>query len=90
MMLRSIGIPSRLSEGFLPGTEESDGTFVVVGADAHAWPEIYFPGRGWVRFEPTPEIQTGVPPAWADPDPNRVPLPGDATSGARPDCGAGR
>jgi transglutaminase-like putative cysteine protease len=82
MMLRSIGIPARLSEGFLPGTAASDGTFVVRGADAHAWPEVYFPGRGWVRFEPTPAVQTGPPPAWADPDPARV--PGDATSGDVP------
>ncbi len=84
MMLRSIDIPARLSEGFLPGTASSDGTFVVRGADAHAWPEIYFPGRGWVRFEPTPAVQTGPPPAWADPDPNRAPVPGDATSGDVP------
>jgi transglutaminase-like putative cysteine protease len=82
MMLRSIGIPARLSEGFLPGTAASDGTFVVRGADAHAWPEVYFAGRGWVRFEPTPALQSGPPPAWADPDPNR--LPGDATSGDVP------
>ncbi len=82
MMLRSIGIPARLSEGFLPGTAASDGTFVVRGADAHAWPEVYFAGRGWVRFEPTPAVQTGPPPAWADPDPNRA--PGDATSGDVP------
>ncbi|HEX7590245.1 MAG TPA: transglutaminaseTgpA domain-containing protein [Demequinaceae bacterium] len=87
MMLRSIGIPARLSEGFLPGTAASDGTFVVRGADAHAWPEVYFAGRGWVRFEPTPAVQTGLPPAWADPDPNRV--PGDATSGDVPAVPAG-
>lgn len=89
MMLRSIGIPARLSEGFLPGSPASDGTFVVRGSDAHAWPEVYFPGRGWVRFEPTPAIQTGPPPAWADPDPNRVPVPGDATSGEVPLVPAG-
>ncbi len=67
MMLRSIGIPSRLGEGFLPGTLDGE-TYVVRGADAHAWPEVYFPGHGWVRFEPTPAIQTGEPPSWANPD----------------------
>jgi len=87
MMLRSIGIPARLSEGFLPGTAQSDGTFVVRGADAHAWPEVYFAGRGWVRFEPTPAVQTGPPPAWANPDPAKV--PGDATSGDAPAVPAG-
>ena len=87
MMLRSIGIPARLSEGFLPGTAQGDGTFVVRGADAHAWPEVYFAGRGWVRFEPTPAVQTGPPPAWANPDPAAV--PGDATSGQVPVVPAG-
>jgi hypothetical protein len=93
MMLRSIGVPARLSEGFLPGKATGDGTFVVRGADAHAWPEVYFAGRGWVRFEPTPEVQTGPPPTWADPDPARAIQPGDATTAgdlpAQPGAGTG-
>jgi len=82
MMLRSIDIPARLSEGFLPGTLEN-GTYVVRGADAHAWPEVYFPGHGWVRFEPTPEIQTGPPPSWTDPD-SELPGQPDTPPGGLP------
>lgn len=51
-MLRSIGIPARLAVGFARG-ELIDGAYVVHRRDAHAWPEVYFPGIGWVEFEPT-------------------------------------
>ncbi|WP_448060119.1 transglutaminase family protein [Cellulomonas hominis] len=67
MLARSLGIPARLGVGFLPGTLDSDRTYVVTGQQAHAWPELYFPGAGWVRFEPTPAVQTGPPPEWSDP-----------------------
>lgn len=63
VMARSLGLPARLAVGFLPGTEQ-DGTVSVTGSQAHAWPEIWFDQSGWVRFEPTPAIQTGAPPAW--------------------------
>ncbi len=67
MLARSLGIPARLAIGFLPGAPNDDGAFVVRGGDAHAWPELYFAGAGWVRFEPTPSVQTGVRPTYADP-----------------------
>jgi len=54
LMARSLGIPSRVVVGYTPGTKGTDGTWVVKGKDAHAWPELLFPGVGWVRFEPTP------------------------------------
>ncbi len=95
VMLRSLDIPARLSVGFLPGTEREARQFVVTGADAHAWPEVYFPGHGWVRFEPTPAVQTGALPQWADPYsvPGSIPpellhgqFPGQAGTGnGRPD-----
>ncbi len=85
MMLRSIGIPARLSEGFLPGTLEDGSTYVVRGADAHAWPEIYFPGHGWVRFEPTPAVQTGALPSWADPNAGQPEQPGSVFPNTGPD-----
>jgi hypothetical protein len=54
--------------GFTPGTLEADGRYHVRGLNAHAWPEVYFVGSGWVPFEPTPgravpggEPYTGVP-----------------------------
>jgi transglutaminase-like putative cysteine protease len=53
-MARVRGIPARLVTGFLSGTPDDDGTMKVVAADAHAWPELWFPGTGWLRFEPTP------------------------------------
>jgi transglutaminase-like putative cysteine protease len=52
LMLRSIGIPARLAVGFARG-EFTDGAYIVRRRDAHAWPEVYFPGIGWVEFEPT-------------------------------------
>ena len=70
IMARTQGIPTRVAIGFLPGEAvEKDGqfTYVVTGKQAHAWPELYFEGFGWVRFEPTPAEQTGLPPLWSDP-----------------------
>ncbi|WP_298459687.1 DUF3488 and transglutaminase-like domain-containing protein [uncultured Cellulomonas sp.] len=67
VMARTLGIPSRLAVGFLPGSRDDSGRYVVTGRDSHAWPELYFPDTGWVRFEPTPAVQTGAPPQWADP-----------------------
>ncbi|MEV6484081.1 DUF3488 and transglutaminase-like domain-containing protein [Streptomyces sp. NPDC051576] len=53
-MARTLGIPARVAVGFAPGTVEADGTVSVGLKDAHAWPELYFEGIGWTRFEPTP------------------------------------
>jgi transglutaminase-like putative cysteine protease len=55
VMLRAVGIPARLSVGFAQGTVAQDvpDMFIVRQSDAHAWPEVYFPGFGWVEFEPT-------------------------------------
>ncbi|MGQ9804372.1 MAG: DUF4129 domain-containing transglutaminase family protein [Anaerolineae bacterium] len=52
VLLRSLGIPARLAVGFAPGKWEK-GRYLVRDKDAHAWPEVYFPGFGWVEFEPT-------------------------------------
>ncbi|MEV6111862.1 DUF3488 and transglutaminase-like domain-containing protein [Streptomyces sp. NPDC052109] len=53
-MARTLGIPARVAVGFAPGTPQPDGTVAVNQKDAHAWPELYFQGVGWTRFEPTP------------------------------------
>ncbi|MEV0264502.1 DUF3488 and transglutaminase-like domain-containing protein [Streptomyces sp. NPDC050617] len=53
-MARTLGIPARVAVGFTPGTPQVDGTMSVGSKDAHAWPELYFEGVGWTRFEPTP------------------------------------
>jgi hypothetical protein len=53
-MLRSLGIPTRLVNGFGEGTyDSSQRRYVVRGEDAHTWVESYFPGYGWIPFEPT-------------------------------------
>ena len=61
---RSLDIPARLAVGYLPGTQDESGAYIVRGGDAHAWPELYFSDVGWVRFEPTPSIQTGARPSY--------------------------
>ena len=62
LMAREVGIPARVAVGYLPTAPVEDpqgGEHFEVGTgDAHAWPELYFQGVGWVRFEPTPGIPT--------------------------------
>jgi transglutaminase-like putative cysteine protease len=54
LMLRSLGIPARLAVGFAQGSADLQGMlYTVRERDSHAWPEVYFPGYGWVEFEPT-------------------------------------
>ncbi|MGW5848535.1 transglutaminaseTgpA domain-containing protein [Streptomyces sp. NPDC055254] len=60
-MSRSLGIPARVAVGFTPGEKQSDGSVNVSMRDAHAWPELYFEGVGWTRFEPTPRSGLNVP-----------------------------
>ena len=54
LMLRSVGVPARMAVGFAEGQFDPE-TFVytVRSLDAHAWPEVFFPGIGWIEFEPT-------------------------------------
>lgn len=54
MLLRSVGIPARLAVGYAQGANLQDAfAYRVRVMDTHAWPEVYFPGIGWVEFEPT-------------------------------------
>ncbi|MGH7685668.1 MAG: transglutaminase TgpA family protein, partial [Candidatus Dormibacteria bacterium] len=66
-MLRSLGIPTRLVNGYGPGSSQAvagakAGTKqqVVTTSDAHTWVEAYFPGYGWIAFEPTPSSAQGT------------------------------
>lgn len=69
VLARSLGIPSRVAVGFLPGRALADGSRVISLQDAHAWPEIYFENAGWVRFEPTPSGRVPSLPGYAETDP---------------------
>jgi hypothetical protein len=64
MVARASGIPARMAIGFLPGTLDK-GIYTVRAADAHAWPELYFEGAGWLRFEPTPATRSGQAPPYS-------------------------
>jgi transglutaminase-like putative cysteine protease len=54
VLARLLNIPSRIAYGYTSGTNVSGGHWLVTEHDAHAWPELYFAGYGWLRFEPTP------------------------------------
>ena len=64
VLLRAEGVPARYATGFLPGEyNDVGGDYIVRASDAHAWVEVYFPGYGWITFDPTPagdEAQTGL------------------------------
>ena len=73
MMLRTIGIPSRIVNGFHGGEfNDVTGSYIVRARDAHSWVEAYFHGYGWYTFDPTP-ASVEVPNAW-----NRLYLYADA------------
>ncbi|MGG5751195.1 transglutaminase TgpA family protein [Zafaria sp. Z1313] len=103
LMARSLGIPSRIAIGYAPGREAGgtvdgpDGTqlqgYSITSRNAHAWPELYFEGIGWVPFEPTPG--RGTTPGYAPDAPGPaegpvedplLPAPGQNTAdpGAEP------
>jgi transglutaminase-like putative cysteine protease len=85
ILLREAGIPTRLAQGFLPGERSGDGTEVVRNSGAHAWVQVFFPGFGWVDFDPTGGgvAQLSVPPSGAPESPTPRPSLGLVTD--RPD-----
>ena len=82
VMARQAGLPTRIDVGFTQGYQKTPGTGVwTVGRqNAHAWPEVYFQGIGWVRFEPTPGPSGVQTPSWA-PGPTSSRLVGGTSSG---------
>jgi transglutaminase-like putative cysteine protease len=91
LMARTLGIPARVAVGFLPGEKTTNGNWVITARDAHAWPELYFDGVGWVRFEPTPRSGSvsAVPPAWAVPPPGILPSePSESVPATTPSASA--
>jgi transglutaminase-like putative cysteine protease len=95
VLLRERGIPARFVEGFLPGQlDERTGVEQVPNSAAHAWVEVYFPGHGWVMFDPTGggsdlaetvPLPSGRPVASAPPSrfPSLAPNPRDADGPSR-------
>ncbi len=77
VVARAMGLPARVAVGFTPGDANGSG-YTVSNRHAHAWPEVYLNGVGWVAFEPTPgrgipggDSYTGLPAEQAAPnDPN--------------------
>jgi transglutaminase-like putative cysteine protease len=68
IFLREQGIPTRVVEGFLPGTRTARGEEPIKNGQSHEWVEVYFPGYGWVPFDPTggevaklPALPSGPP-----------------------------
>ncbi len=72
VLARTVGLPTRLAIGYLGGTYQPEKrAYSLSAADAHSWPEVYFPNIGWIPFEPTagrpamvrPETPPHLPPA---------------------------
>lgn len=62
VMLRSSGVPARWVRGYAGGDYDAEaGVYLVTERVAHSWPEVYFPGYGWERFEPTAAAYTALP-----------------------------
>jgi transglutaminase-like putative cysteine protease len=85
VMARTLQIPSRVAIGFLSPQPAGKNTYVFSSHDMHAWPEVYFRGSGWVRFEPTPSSRTGSAPSYTS---ARVQKPHNPQGG--PSSGGGR
>jgi transglutaminase-like putative cysteine protease len=75
VLARLAGIPARVVVGYTQGSFIGNDNWQVKTSDAHAWPELFFPGVGWLRFEPTPPNAAGLPgQATAIPPPYSTPL----------------
>jgi len=88
VMVRMLGIPARIVNGFTQGLQnKNSNSWVVNGTDAHSWVQVYFPGYGWINFDPTPgyssvpvgsTTQQSVPPVKTPPPARPTPI---ATAG---------
>jgi transglutaminase-like putative cysteine protease len=76
VLARLLGIPSRIAYGFTAGAPTGSGSYRVTTHDSHAWPELFFQGYGWLRFEPTPWGLAGQGTAYP---PNYSATPGGVT-----------
>jgi hypothetical protein len=61
VILRDLGVPRRIAQGYLPGSRDLNAaTETILFSDAHAWVEVYFPGYGWLPFDPTGIFAAGA------------------------------
>jgi hypothetical protein len=84
VMLRLQKIPARMVQGYLPGERDAAGSEVIKRANAHAWVEAYFPGYGWVDFDPTATV--GQPQALPEGPPVAAPTPAPSGAAAMPNA----
>lgn len=75
VLLRALGYPARVAVGFVAGAPSDEGSFTVTTEDAHAWVEMFFPGYGWLPFEPTPG-RSNPNARYLTPDPSFTDFPG--------------
>ncbi len=69
VMLRSVGIPSRVAVGYGTGRYDTErSAWVVLDRDAHSWVEVWFPGHGWLPFDPTPGRSAPNPASVSSPE----------------------
>jgi transglutaminase-like putative cysteine protease len=81
VLARLANIPARVVVGYTQGSFTGNNTWQVKTSDAHAWPELYFPGAGWLRFEPTPPNNVGqAGQATASAPPYSIPLSGSVSN----------
>jgi transglutaminase-like putative cysteine protease len=78
VMARTLGLPARVAIGFLSPEKIGSDQFVFSSHDMHAWPEVYFRGSGWVRFEPTPGRRAQSVPAYTT---EQITKPGGGNNG---------
>jgi len=66
VLLRTVGIPSRVITGFRGAQfNQVNSTYIVKASNAHSWVEAYIPGAGWTTFDPTPHGDVPVLSAWS-------------------------
>lgn len=93
VLVRAVGLPARVGVGFTQGVQQPDGSWLITNHDAHAWPEVWFPQTGWVRFEPTPrDDSTDAAPPYTTPSPatgpaSTAPAPVQPPTGGLPGNG---
>ncbi len=83
ILLREMGVPTRFVEGFLPGERGfQSGTSLVRNYDAHAWVQVYFPGYGWIDFDPTGSVAQLAPLPSGRPEASPTTGPSSSASGS--------